>query len=208
MKTLKTLGAISVLAAAFGASSAYADAPRYDFVDLGYTSISDPSGSGLSSDHAYGVDGSFGFTDNLIGLASYAHESADFSLFGISGTASGNSYEAGLGWRFPLTSNMDIIPSLSYAHSSASARASFGPSASTSDSGYDAAVTLRAMVTDKLELDAGVDHSSPVASSNTVGVSGFYNFTSVFALGLGYADSRSDGQDTNAWMLTARFYFK
>ena len=67
MKSLKTLGALTVLAAALATSAAYADAPRYDFLDFSFQNINDPSGSGLSSDHANGLGGSYAFTSNIIG---------------------------------------------------------------------------------------------------------------------------------------------
>ena len=208
MKTLKVLGTAGVLAAAFAATNAYADAPRYDFFDLSYQNNSDPSGSGLSSDHDYGVSGSYAFTDNWIGGASYAHESADFNPAGFSsGTVSGNSYEAGIGYRFPLTASVDLVPNLSYAHESSDV--SFpGLSSSTSGSGYDAGVLLRAMVTDKVELNASFDHTTPIASANTWGVGGLYNFTPAIAVGLGYSETSSGGQTTNSWTAVFRYYFK
>src|SRR5579863_4077833 len=112
MKITKTLGTLTVLATAFTAVSAYADAPRYDFGDLSYQTNNDPSGSGLSSDHAYGIGLSYALTDNIIGAASYGHEKADVNAFGSTGTTSGNSYEVGLGYRFPLTDSLDLVPNL------------------------------------------------------------------------------------------------
>ena len=184
MKSLKTLGALTVLAAALATSAAYADAPRYDFLDFSFQNINDPSGSGLSSDHAYGLGGSYAFTSNIIGAVGYSHEKADVNAFGSSGTESGNGYSVGIGYRFALTDSLDLVPNLSYAHTSQSLDAPgltlAGP---TSNSGYDAGVLLRAMVTPAVELDANLDHSSVGSSSNSVGVAGLYNFTSSFAVG-------------------------
>ncbi len=208
MKTSKTLGVLTAFAAVLAASGAYADAPRYDFGDVFYQNVNDPSGSGLSSDHGYGLDGSYAFTDNIIGIASYSHAKADISAFGISGTTSGNSYEAGLGYRFPLTGSIDLIPSLSYAHTSQSLDApglTLGNGGS--DSGYDAAVQLRAMVTPAVELEANVDHATPGTSSNTIGVGALYNFTHSFAVGLGYASSTANAQTANGWTVALRYYF-
>ena len=209
MKFSKTLGTLTAFAALAAASSAYADAPRYDFLGLSYQTINDPSGSAYSSDHAYGLDGSYAFTDNIIGSASYGHEKADINAFGISGTASSNSYAAGVGYRFALSDSIDLVPSLSYVHVSPSYDApGLVFSSSGSNSGYDAGVLLRAMVTPVVELDASVDHSTPGASSNTVGVAGLYNFTRSFAVGLGYASEKANGQTTDGWTLALRYYFK
>lgn len=209
MKFSKSLGALTAFAALAAASSAYADAPRYDFLDLGYQTFNNPSGSGFSSDHGYGLDGSYAFTDDIIGTASYDHEKADINAFGISGTASNNSYEAGVGYRFALSDSIDLVPSLSYAHVSPTYDApGLVFSSSGSNSGYDAGVLLRAMVTPAVELDANVDHTTPSASANTVGVAGLYNFTHSFAVGLGYASEKANGQTTDGWTVALRYYFK
>lgn len=202
-----------LLACAFAtatcSSAAWADAPRYDFLDLGYQGINDPSGSFLSSDHSYEVDGSYAFTDHLIGAAQYSHETADFHFFGPTATVTGNAYEAGLGYRFALSSNVDLIPNLSYVseHVSATGPVPGISGEPGSQTGYDAGLLLRAMVTDKLELDANVDHTSPGHGSNDYGVAALFDFTRVFALGLGYGSATSQGQTTTAWTLAARFYF-
>jgi hypothetical protein len=209
MKTPKTLGALVVFAAAVAASTAYADAPRYDYLDLSYASFNDPSNSGLSSDHGYGLDGSYAFSDNIIGMASYGHEKADVNAFGSSGTTSGNDYSAGLGYRFALSDSLDLVPNISYVHTSQSLDApGLALSGPSSNSGYDAGVLLRAMVTPAMELDANVDHSTPGSSSNDIGVAGLYNFTRSFAVGLGYDSATSQGQTSGSWSVALRYYFK
>ena len=207
MKTNRTLLLLAVLGTAAASPAAQAAAPDYNFLDVFYQNINDPASSGFTSDHALGVAGSYAFTDQFIGAASYAHESADFNVFGVSGTASGNTYEAGIGYRFPLAENVDLVPNLSYVSENASAGAG-GFSNSTSDTGYDVGVLLRAMVTDKFELDASADHSTPGTASNTVGVAALYNFAPSFAVGVGYGSQTANSQNTNAWSLALRYYFK
>lgn len=204
MKIFMLIGALATVVVSTTAS---ADAPRYDFADVLYQGINDPSGSGLNSDHTIGLDGSYAFTDNLVGLASYGHETADFNLGGFSGTVSGNTYSAGLGYRIPLTDGIDLMPNLSYLSEHASAT-STGFSNSTSNSGYDVGLQLRAMITSQFELDANVDHATPGSSSNEIGVAALYNFTSAFAVGVGYASAKSNGQNTSGWTLALRYYFK
>jgi hypothetical protein len=192
---------------AITSAAAFADAPRYDFADVLYQGISDPSGSGLSSDHTVGVDGSYAMTDKLIGLAAYGHETADVNQAGFSGTDSANSYSLGLGYRIPLTDRVDLMPNLSYLSEHVSANLT-GFTKSVSNSGYDAGVQLRAMITAQFELDANIDHTTPGSPVNTVGVTALYNFTSSFAVGLGYANQISDGQTITGWTLALRYYFE
>ena len=206
MKTQRILVLLGILGTAVASSAARADAPRYDFADVFYQSINDPASTGLTSDHAFGLDGSYAFTDQFIGFAAYSHESADFNMFG-SGTVSGNGYSVGVGYRFPLNSNVDLVPNLSYISTNASANVG-GFSSSTSDTGYDVGLQLRAMVTDQFELDGSVDHSSPGSSTNSVSVGALYNFTPVFAVGVGYGLSTTNAQNTNGWTLALRYYFK
>lgn len=195
------------LAAAGISSAALADAPRYDYLGVEYASVSDPSGSGFSSDHGYGLNGSYAFTDNWLGGLAYSHETADFNILGVNGTASGNAYTIGVGYRFPIASSTDLIPSLSYAHTSTSASAG-GASASQSGSGYDLALALRSMLTDKWEVDASVDHNTPIASQNTIGVGVRYYFTSAIAANVGYSEATSGGQTSNIWTVGATYFFK
>ena len=207
MKIKRVLVLYGILGATAASSAAWADSPRYDFLDVGYQSFNDPSSTGLSSDHGYSLDGSYAFTDRLIAGADYVHEKADFTISTITtGTISGNAYSAGLGYRFPLSSNVDLVPNLSYVseHSTAS---SVGFSNSTSDTGYDLGVELRAMVMDRLELDADVDHSTPGSSTNTVDLAALYEFTSAFAVGVSFANQSAKGQTTTAWSLALRYYF-
>ena len=207
MKVKHTLMLLGIAAVTMTSATAWADAPRYDFVDLSYQTITDPSGSGFSSDHAYGLDVSYAFTDHLIGAAQYAHESADFNGFGLGSTASGNSFEAGLGYRIALSSSVDLIPNLSYLAENSSVSVPGSVGSSNSNTGYDVGLQLRAMLTEQFELDANIDRASPGQASTTVAVAALYTFTHSFALGLGYADSTSNSQTTTGWTVAARFYF-
>ncbi len=205
-------GVMAVLGTAVS-TAAWADAPRYDFAEAFYQSFNDPSASGLGSDHAFGVDGSYALTDRWIGMASYAHEQADYSppspFSGLQTNASlsGDSYEFGFGYRFPLTGSVDLVPNLAYDSQSASASAP-GFSNSVSNSGYDAGILLRAMATPRVELDAAFDHTTPGSASNQVALAALYGFTPDLSVGLAYASARSGGQSTTGWSLTLRYYFK
>lgn len=206
MYTKRIFVLLSVIALTAAASVAQAGSPRYDFASVSYQTINDPSGSGFNSDHAYGVSASYDLNGGLLLGGSYAHESANFSVLNVNGSASADIYEAGLGYRIPLSDNVDIIPNLAYVSASSSASAS-GYSASQTDTGYDAGIMLRAMVSETVEVDASFDHTTPSVSSNTIGVGVLFDVARNAAIGIGYGDNRSEGQDTTAWSATFRYYF-
>ncbi len=195
---------VGALVAAAFSTAALADAPRYNFGDLSYSSISDPSGSGLSSDHAFGLDGSYAFTDRVIGIASYAHESADFNFFGSGGSVSSNLYSVGAGYRVPLTDSVDLVPNLSFA----SADTSVSGGGSSSDTGYVAGVMLRAVVAPQWEVDGSVNHSSVGSAATSVGIGALYDITPEWSVGFAYQNTSTSGDSFNSWTLAARYYFK
>jgi hypothetical protein len=230
MNGLKTLAALAAVAAALAATDAYAaDAPRYDFLDLSRSSVNEPYQSFFSTDLTYDLSGSYAFAGDWVGAASYSHEQTDF-VNGSAGGVTGNSYETGVGYRFALTDSLDVVPRLSYSHSNIDV-ANPGFSYSFSASGYHAGVLLRAMVTDKLELDASLDHtrpvtsniyvgygtlfqftpSTPVTSANQESIAALYDVTPSIALGLGVSNITSSvfagSHNTHYWSAEFRYYF-
>lgn len=206
---IKRLLAISAFATCLLPLAAQAAAPDYDYLQLAYASINDPSGSGFSSDHGYSLSGSYNINGSLVVGGGYGHETAKFQIpfFPVSEDVTGDTYNVGLGYRIPLNDNWDVFPNLSYVSSRTKAEA-LGFSASQTDTGYDAGLALRGMVTEKVELAAGFDHSTPGSSSNTVSVAALYSFTNSFAVGVGYDSSTANGQDTSSWQVALRYYFR
>ncbi|MFI4968520.1 MAG: outer membrane beta-barrel protein [Gammaproteobacteria bacterium] len=193
-------------AMAVSATAACAAAPRYDFAGLSYQFINHPAGSDVSTDEAFGISGSYVLTDNWVLGGNYSHENAD--LIFNDEKVSGNSYELGVGYRFPLMDSVDLVPTLSYLSDHATASGPGLVTNSSTDTGYDAGVELRAMITPVVELDFDVDHTTLGPASNQVGVAVLYNFAPSFAVGLGYAESSANGQNTSGVTLALRYYFK
>lgn len=189
--------------------AAEAAAPDYDYLQLGYASFNDPSSSGISSDHSYGVAGSYNLNGSLVLGGGYSHEMASFQIpfSPVTEDLTGELYDVGLGYRIPLDDTWDFIPNLSYASAKTKAEA-LGLSASHTDTGYDASLAFRGMVTEQVELGASFDHSSVGSSANGVFVDGLYNFTHRFAVGLGYSSGKSDGETTTSWQIAFRYYFR
>ncbi len=206
---IKRVITIVALASCLLPLTAQAAAPDYDYLQLGYASFNDPSSSGIDSDHAYGISGSYNINGNLVVGAAYSHETADFHtpFFAPTGKLTGDTYGVGLGYRIPLNGNWDLFPNLSYVSSRTKAEL-LGASNSETDTGYDAGLLLRGMVTEQVELDAGFDHSTPGSSSNTVSVGALYNFTHNFAMGVGYESTTANGQDGSGWQIAFRYYFR
>ena len=228
MNVLKLWVALAAAGAALAAADAYADTPRYDFLDLSMSSVNEPYQSSFASDRTYDLSGSYAFAGNWVGAASYSHEKADFN-FGSADGVTGNSYAAGVGYRFGLTDNLDIVPRLSFSHSNISV-SSPGNNASLTASGYHLGVLLRAMLTDKLELDASFDHtrsvtspvsggvlfdwtpSTPITSANQESVGLLYGVGSSIALGLGVSNisfpvTFGGNHNTHYWSAEFRYYF-
>lgn len=200
---VKQLLLVMCLLMFFGGTSARADGLGYNLVDLGYESFNDPSSSGITSDHAYTVDGSYALTKSFIVGGAYQHETANLPL----GDYSANGYSAGVGYRIPLTDRVDLFPQLSYDSVNASATQA-GVNASRTDTGYDLSVELRGLVTDKVELDGGFDHSSVGSATNNLFVTGLYSFTNNVAVGLSYSDAQSNGSTITGWAVALRYYFR
>ena len=197
---------LAALIAVSAMPATYAAAPQYDFAEGFYQIFTQPSGSLYSSDRAVGVDGSLPLTANLIGTAEFDHESADFNGVPYRATSSGNYYEFGLGYRVPLSDAVDLVPTLAYAHDSGTASGGL-QSLLNPGSGYDAGVLLRAMVAPHFELDGSFYHSTASTSSNSAGITAFYDFGSHFAIGFGYESKTAGGTDTGAWTARLRYYF-
>lgn len=202
---------------------AHADAPRYDSIEFAYQSINKPSDSGYGSDMAYGLNGSYAATGNLLLEASYAHEHASYNLFDISGTASGDDYGVGVGYRFALTGNVDIVPRLLYENDNTSINADAAMYSQT-NTGYDVGAILRAMTTDALELDASLDHSTvgipsnifgasanrslSGTSTNILGLAALYSFEPKWAIGASYTIQNSNAGSTGILAVNLRYYFE
>lgn len=212
MKSNNALLLLSILGLLSLSTAALADAPNYDYAELGYQSISDPATSSYDSDHAYILDGSYAMTDRWILVGSYGHEKADLNVPGLSGSASGDAYSLGVGYRIPLTGSVDLVPNLAYDSDHATSSASYTPGGTTSytqiNNNYDLGLALRAMVAPQFELDANFDHIAPSTRANTLGVAAVYDFTPSFAIGAGYASEASNGQTTTGWTVVFRWYFK
>ncbi len=195
MKKGIVLGSMAALT--LSANVFAADELSYTWVEANYleTELDDDDGD-LDGD-GLGLSGSFAFTENLHGFASYSDQEFDLD---IAPDVSFEMLDIGAGVNFPLNPGLDIIGTLSYLDVQASAGG-----ASADDNGYRLGAALRGRVASKLELTGGISYIDLDDSGDdtTYGVGGRYYFTDNFALGANadFAD------DQMTWTLGARYDF-
>jgi hypothetical protein len=184
--------------------AAKADGLDYSYVLAQYNHYDFPSASFYQSGYEYRV----GFKDEL---------PADFVLTGdyyqgtfrpvnqMFGDVGTDDYSLGLMYRVPLSDRWDLLPSLAY-HSDQAGYKSYSSSDITRN-GWSYGLGMRGLLTDQLELEAGLSHSAVGGSSNGGYVGLAYDFTSVFSAGFDLNRSSSNGLDTDILDVFVRFNF-
>jgi hypothetical protein len=149
-----------VLAAAVPAR---ADGPSYNLAELLAFQVRPDSG-GIR--RGYVADGSVDFGSGFFGEASYSHISDDTLL----GNHSTNYALFGPGYRvsFPLT---DVFLSVDYLHADDKS-----PAGSRSGSGYRWVWGLRSSITERLEMNTGIEKSSVGNTDTGIRLGESYDF--------------------------------
>lgn len=211
MHKISMLAAALVIAAPIAADAA---APQYNYLDLSY---SQTSLTGNSGGKGYQLDGSYGFDSKWFVGGSYGQNSFDSGV--MTGGFFTHGYTLTIGGHLPITDAIDFVGRISYASDtwiqgpSTNVFPGFVVAINDTRSGYDVGFGIRAMVIDRLELDAYLDQNdvglvSHYHNSNEFveSAAALYDFTSQFGLGVSYAHSNQQG--ANNWMLTGRWYFR
>ncbi len=182
-----TVAALGLVGPAFAQ-----DGFSYSYLELGYVNSEiddlDIDGNGI------GVRGSYGFTENFHGFASYSDQDFDFDI-GVS------QLEVGGGVNWALTPKLDLVGTVSYLDVSADVPG-FG---SVDDNGLALGAGVRGRLSEAFELRGELKYAEldEAGNNTTLGVGARYYFTSLFALGadIGFND------DGTTWTLGARFDF-
>jgi hypothetical protein len=168
------------------------DAISYSYLEGGYvrTELDDFDVKGDGP----GIGGSYAFTRNVHGFASYSKQDFDFDI-------SEDQWAFGAGVNFSLTDRLDVVGTLAYVGVKLDAPGI----PSIDDSGVGIGAELRGRVNEALELHGGVAYTNLNDSGDdTAGTVGARIYlTKMFALG---ADA-SFNQDGTTWMLGARLDF-
>lgn len=195
-------GGLPALILAGSMVAAHAEGPRYTYADLAYTHIKldvagrDRSGDGLS------LGGSVAVAEMVHLFAGFTYAEFDFNSGGF-----GNSdidyrnLTLGAGFNYDISSTVDFVGRLAYVTAEAR-RASF----KVDEDGYGLSAGVRAMVTEQVELNGFVNYvdlGSDIGDDTSVSIGALYNFTDLFAVGLG----GEFGGDARAITAGVRFYF-
>lgn len=186
----KQLALGAVLALGLGTQAFAADGLSYNLIEGGYVRGEiedfDLKGDGFT------IGGSFAIGENMFGFASVNDIDYD-------GGISSNLFNAGLGFNWALSPDLDLVSGVSWERIQVKASG-----VSVSDDGIGLNVGLRGRV-DRLELTGNVKYSDFGHDSNgfTVGASGRYYFTPAFAAG---PDISHNSDGTN-WGISFRYDF-
>ena len=184
--------AATLVALSFVGPALADDAISYSYLEGGYvrTELDDLDVNG----DGFGIRGSYAFTKNVHGFASYANQDFDFDI-------TTDEWTVGAGVNFPLSEKLDVVGTLGYVGVKLDAPGL----SSIDDSGVEVGAELRGRVNNVLELHGGVAYTNLNDSGDdTAGRVGARVYvTKMFALG---ADA-SFNEDGTTWMLGARFDF-
>lgn len=191
---LRKICGLSLLALA---APTFAADISYNFIEAGYQEIDidDDLLGGFDVDgDGYGIGGAFEINENWFVAASYS--TADFD-FGVDLT----EVSLGAGYHVPLTDNSDFFGTLSYVSAEVSADG-FG---SIDEDGYAAAIGVRGMVGERLELNGSLGYVDlgDGGDGTSFGAGLLYSFTDAFAVGF----SLDIDEDITAYGIGVRLYF-
>ncbi|QJR80733.1 porin family protein [Alteromonas pelagimontana] len=169
--------------------NAFAAAPSWDLVELGYAKAKLDFGAEEIEPAGAAFYGSKLLGENVFLAASYSVLSDDFDGADLDL----DQGSLGVGYRFSATASTDVFAAVSYEYVKLSASYR-GYSLKADDNGFGVTVGVRSMVTDTLELSSSIRHIEIDSEGETqISVGGNYFFTQAFAVGVSY--SIADDED-------------
>ena len=175
-------------------TAAMADDLNYNFLSLGYERIELDDDFGFDVDgDGWTIGGSFEVGESWFLFAGYGMADFDFGI-------DLDQWAAGGGYHLPMADNVDFVATLSYQRADVSAG-----SLSVDDDGFGASVGIRAMVSERVELNGSINYVDfgDFGDETSFGGSAWLNLTEQFALGLGVSFS----DDATEYGLGGRLYF-
>lgn len=175
-------------------TTAMADDLNYNFLSLGYERIELDDDFGFDADgDGWTIGGSFEVGESWFLFAGYGMGDFDFGI-------DLDQWSAGGGYHLPMADNVDFVATLSYQRADISAG-----SLSLDDDGFGASVGIRAMVSERVELNGAVNYVDfgDFGDDTSLSGSAWLNLTEQFALGLGVSFS----DDATSYGLGGRLYF-
>lgn len=180
-----------VILFAFSAT-AFADDFNYNFVQIGYGEAEIDNTGGIDGDGP-SIFGSVAVSDRFHVFGEY--QTADFGQ-GVDLS----QLEAGLGYNVPVSEKVDIVARLSYINMEVDS-----PQGSVDESGYAIGAGIRGMVSERVELNGGLDFVDlDESDSETRAKAGIlFNVTDSISIGA----NGTWWDDVTVYQLTARFDF-
>jgi hypothetical protein len=164
---------------------------NYSYVELGYDETeyqvgnTDVDGDGLT------LSGSYEINDDWHAFASYGSADLDFGV-------DLDSWVIGAGYAFPLRQDVDLYGRVLYLNLDADVGAQ-----GADEDGLGLQFRIRALVTDELELEGGVQYVDIEDSDTSLQVAARYYFTDTFSAGIGLTVAG----DTDGIGINARYSF-
>ncbi|MBT8422276.1 MAG: porin family protein [Gammaproteobacteria bacterium] len=197
---MKALTALAMTALLFPALASAVDSLNYRYSELSYTSGDlDAPGGDIDAD-AISLFGSYAINDKLAvtaGISSGEIETGELALIGDDTDTKGISF--GLVPHYPLSDKTDVLMPVAIQWSEAEVG-----SVKEDDIGFSIGAGVRSLVTELIELEAGVDYVDVGDESDTV-VSGSVRLHATDTLSIAVGGSHAD--DVDSYFVRGRVAF-
>jgi Outer membrane protein beta-barrel domain len=164
---------------------------NYTYVELGYDETEYQAGNTDVDGDGLTLSGSFEINDDWHAFASYGTADLDFGI-------DLDTFVIGAGYAFPLRQDVDLYGRVLYLNLDADVGA-----LGADEDGLGLQFRIRALVTDELELEGGVQYVDIEDSDTSLQVGARYYFTETFSAGIGLTIAG----DTDGIGINARYSF-
>jgi hypothetical protein len=164
---------------------------NYTYVELGYDETEYQAGNTDVDGDGLTLSGSFEINDDWHAYASYGTADLDFGI-------DLDTFVIGAGYAFPLRQDVDLYGRVLYLNLDADVGA-----LGADEDGLGLQFRIRALVTDELELEGGVQYVDIEDSDTSLQVAARYYFTETFSAGIGLTVAG----DTDGIGINARYSF-
>jgi hypothetical protein len=164
---------------------------NYTYVELGYDETEYQAGNTDVDGDGLTLSGSFEINDDWHAFASYGTADLDFGI-------DLDTFVIGAGYAFPLRQDVDLYGRVLYLNLDADVGA-----LGADEDGLELQFRIRALVTDELELEGGVQYVDIEDSDTSLQVGARYYFTETFSAGIGLTIAG----DTDGIGINARYSF-
>lgn len=182
----------AIAAAQQGSTRPQSPSFNYSYAELAYDETDFEIGNAEIDGDGLTLSGSFEINDDWHVFASYGNADLDAGI-------DLDTWMLGAGYAFPLRQDIDIYGRVLYINS----EADFPGFGEDDEDGLGLQLRIRALVTDELEVEGGIQHVDVGDSDTSLQVGARYHFTQSFSAGLGL----TFGGDADGIGINARYSF-